>query len=64
MTGLDTGVKIVRNVGRFTIGDGSVSGVADLVNSQRTKDSPNAVYLIDEFFENSRNVLDSLGMIA
>ena len=64
MTSLDTGVKIVRNVGRFTIGDGSVSGVADLVNSQRTKDSPNAVYLIDEFFENSRNVLDSLGMIA
>ena len=41
MTSLDTGVKIVRNVGRFTIGDGSISGVADLVNAQRTKVSPN-----------------------
>ena len=37
MTSLDTGVKIVRNVGRFTIGDGSILGVANLVNAQRTK---------------------------
>ena len=46
MTILDTGVKNVRNVGRFTIGDGSLSGLADLVNAQRTKEASNAVYLL------------------
>ena len=64
MTSLDTGVKIVRNVGRFTIGDGSIAGVADLVNAQRTKDSSNAVYLVDEYFENSGGLLNSLGIVA
>ena len=64
ITSLDTGVKIVRNVGRFTIGDGSISGVADLVNAQRTKVSPNAIYLIDEFFENSKDILNPLGIVA
>ena len=64
MTILDTGVKNVRNVGRFTIGDGSLSGLADLVNAQRTKEASNAVYLIDEFFENSKDFLNSLGIIA
>ena len=64
MTSLDTGVKIVRNVGRFTIGDGSISGVANLVNAQRTEVSPNAIYLIDEFFENSRDILNPLGIVA
>ena len=59
MTSLDTGVKIVRNVGRFTIGDGSILGVANLVNAQRTKVSPNAIYLIDEFFENSKDILNN-----
>ncbi|MEY3479159.1 MAG: hypothetical protein RL415_1422 [Actinomycetota bacterium] len=52
MTILDTGVKIVRNVGRFTFGDGAVSGVADLVASKRSDKSPYAVFLIDDYFKN------------
>ena len=55
MTILDTGVKIVRNVGRFTFGDGAVSGVADLVAARRSDQSPHAVFLIDEYFNGSRS---------
>lgn len=60
MTILDTGVKVVRNVGRFTFGDGSIAGVADLVDARRSKESPNAIYLIDEFFESDKHLLDLL----
>lgn len=61
MTSLDTGVKIVRNVGRFTFGDGAALGVADLVASKRTEQSQNAVFLIDEFFKNDYYRASSLG---
>ena len=64
MTTLDTGVKIVRNVGRFTFGEGAVAGVAALVESRRNRATPNAVYLIDEFFSNDRAVVASLGVIS
>ena len=62
MTILDTGVKIVRNVGRFTFGDGAVSGVADLVASKRSDKSPHAVFLIDDYyFKNEHYIASSLG---
>ena len=61
MTILDTGVKIVRNVGRFTFGDGAVSGVADLVASKRSDKSPHAVFLIDDYFKNEYYIASSLG---
>lgn len=61
MTTLDTGVKIVRNVGRFTFGDGAVAGVADLVASKRSGESQNAVFLIDEYFKGQKDIAGSLG---
>ncbi len=61
MTILDTGVKIVRNVGRFTFGDGAVSGVADLVASKRSVETPHAVFLIDDYFKNEYYIASSLG---
>ena len=61
MTVLDTGIKIVRNVGRFTFGEGSVSSVAELVKSKRTSDSPTAVFLIDEYFKSQKDIASSLG---
>ena len=61
MTILDTGVKIVRNVGRFTFGDGAVSGVADLVAAKRNEKSPHAVFLIDDYFKDEYYIASSLG---
>ncbi len=62
MTILDTGIKVVRNVGRFTFGDGSAAELTDLVNARRTESSPNAIYLIDDFFQDKKQVVDALGI--
>ena len=61
MTTLDTGVKVVRNVGRFTFGDGAALGIADLVASKRTDKTKDAVYLIDDYFKNDYYIASSLG---
>ncbi|MFM7828603.1 MAG: iron-containing alcohol dehydrogenase family protein [Actinomycetota bacterium] len=65
MTTLDTGVKIVRNVGRFTFGQGAVSGVKDLVASKRIDNSKHgekyAVFLIDDYFQKESAIASSLG---
>jgi len=61
VTTLDTGVKVVRNVGRFTFGDGAALGIADLVASKRTDKTKDAVYLIDDYFKNDYYIASSLG---
>lgn len=61
MTILDTGIKVVRNVGRFTFGEGSVSGVCALVDSRRESSTPSAIFLVDEYFSSKKDFAKSLG---
>ncbi|QWE26999.1 iron-containing alcohol dehydrogenase family protein [Polynucleobacter sp. AP-Ainpum-60-G11] len=53
---LDTGVKLVRNVDRFSIGSGSINSLEKVINHRKEQvtDSkcvgPHIIYLVDEFF--------------
>lgn len=60
---LDTGVKVVRNVGGFTVGRGSLNQLPSFVDQRRVAAGSNAVvvYLIDAFFRDRHDVLNRLG---
>ena len=58
---LDTGVKNVRNVLRYTIGEGSMLALPALISERRKTQIQPVVYLIDEFFENKTTPLEVLG---
>jgi len=62
---LDSGVKLVRNVGRFNIGPGSLKELTTLLSKIRQDacsngKSSNIIFLIDSYFENLRSVINSL----
>lgn len=60
---LDTGIKVVRNVGGFTVGRGSLDHLAAFVDARRKSvgaDAP-VVYLIDSYFASQPKILDRLG---
>lgn len=63
---LDTGVKLVRNVGSFNFGNGAVVDLAIHVDKRReiareAGADDRAVYLVDEFFESSEGFVSLLG---
>ncbi|NBS94112.1 MAG: hypothetical protein EBT27_10390, partial [Betaproteobacteria bacterium] len=60
---LDTGVKVVKNVGGFTVGRGSLAQLPIFVDSRRAVSGTTAkvVYLIDEFFRGQPETLRKLG---
>lgn len=60
---LDTGIKVVRNVGGFTVGRGSLERLPEFVDARRASVAPDAkaVYLVDEFFRGRPDVVARLG---
>lgn len=58
---LDTGVKIVRNVLRYNIGEGAIKELSKIIYERKSKvESPQVVYIVDEFFKDKHDILDSL----
>jgi len=63
---LDTGVKVVRNVGGFTVGRGSLDRLPEFVDARRRaaagngNGSSNVVYLIDGFFRDRPEIVARL----
>ncbi len=58
---LDTGVKIVRNVLRYNIGEGAIEELPKIIDKKKTQgESQTAVYIIDEFFKDRIDILSSL----
>jgi len=57
---LDTGVKIVRNVLHYTIGEGAIKELSKMVASQREDRSQQVIYLVDEFFKDKNKILSLL----
>jgi 3-deoxy-alpha-D-manno-octulosonate 8-oxidase len=63
---LDTGVKLVRNVGRYNIGASSLSEIIDIVGHVRSEATQRnrgnqVVYLVDEYFKNDSTLYGRLG---
>ena len=63
---LDTGVKLVRNVGSFNFGKGAIADLATHVDKRRevaraAGTDERAVFLVDEFFKSSEGFAARLG---
>jgi 3-deoxy-alpha-D-manno-octulosonate 8-oxidase len=66
---LDSGVKLVKNVGRYSVGPSSLNGLEGLITSKRLearqKERPcNVVYLVDEFFKSDLSLPERLSIEA
>lgn len=64
---LDTGVKLVRNVGRYNIGAGSLAELQPLLTGRRAAaraagQGGGVVFLVDEFFEGDSSLPARLGL--
>ncbi|MFZ9984899.1 MAG: iron-containing alcohol dehydrogenase family protein [Ilumatobacteraceae bacterium] len=62
---LDTGIKLVRNVGSFIFGRGAIADLADLVESRRiaaksTGADERVIFVIDQFFQGRSDILARL----
>ena len=57
---LDTGVKNVRNVLRYTIGDGALSNLSNLLVKRREKANEPVIFFVDEFFRTHPDTLEKL----
>jgi 3-deoxy-alpha-D-manno-octulosonate 8-oxidase len=62
MSILDTGIKNVRNVLRYTAGEGSLAELPKLIDSRRAAHDGPAVFFIDEFFKTRPDIVAGLGM--
>ena len=62
MSILDTGVKNVRNVQRYTVGSGAIENLAIQLSVRREQSmNSGVVFFIDEFFQDKQEILGSLG---
>jgi len=61
---LDTGIKVVRNVGGFTVGRGSLDHLPQFVEARRTVvgGQSQVVYLIDSYFTKHTELINRLGV--
>ncbi len=57
---LNTGVRNVRNVVGFTIGDNSLLDLKKLIEPKRKFDSGIFIFLIDDFFKDKQHILNKL----
>lgn len=62
MATLDTDVKNVRNVLRYTVGEGALSDLPKLLATHRSKDAASVVFFIDEFFKSKTEIVAKLGI--
>lgn len=63
---LDTGIKVVKNVGSFNFGAGALDNLLQHVDTRRARattanEDGRVVYLVDEFFFDRPETLDRLG---
>lgn len=61
---LDTGIKVVRNVGGFTVGRGSLDQLSKFVEVRRNEVGANSqvVYLVDSYFTQHSEFISRLGV--
>lgn len=64
MSILDTGVRNVRNVLRYTIGEGGLSDLPKLLEAHRIEGTGVIVFFIDEFFKSQPAIISALGIAA
>jgi 3-deoxy-alpha-D-manno-octulosonate 8-oxidase len=62
---LDTGIKLVKNVGSFNFGAGCLSELSNQVSKQRKRalsngDLPHVIFLVDTFFRNRPDIVARL----
>ena len=57
---LMTGIKNVKNVQQYTIGDNAINDLPSLIEKQRV-DKQQVVFFIDEFFDGDEKLKSSLG---
>ena len=57
---LDTGVKNVRNVLLYTLGEGSLSELSKLLASHRSEGVGSAIFFVDEFFKSKPEIIEKL----
>jgi len=63
MTTLNTEIKNVKNVTRYTIGEGSLNGLSEKLSSLRAKSgNGRVIFFIDEYFQNHQNILSILNI--
>jgi len=61
MSILETGVKNVRNVQRYTIGSGAIKDLPSQLSEQKERQSGSGVvFFVDEFFQEKQDVLNFL----
>jgi len=61
---LDTGIRNVRNVLRYTVGRGGLAELPNLLESHRGHQNGPAVFFVDEFFRTRPDILEKLGILA
>jgi 3-deoxy-alpha-D-manno-octulosonate 8-oxidase len=58
---LDTGIKLVKNVGRYNIGRGSICELANVLKPRRSAaDGVGVVFLVDHYFEKEGSLVKRL----
>jgi 3-deoxy-alpha-D-manno-octulosonate 8-oxidase len=62
MSILDTGVRNVRNVMRYTVGVGALMDLPRILSSRRIEGAGLIIFFIDEFFKSQPNILAKLGI--
>tara|TARA_B100000795_G_C22794005_1_gene438422 strand:+ start:1199 stop:2305 length:1107 start_codon:yes stop_codon:yes gene_type:complete len=60
ITNLNTGVKNVRNVSRYNIGIGALKELSKSISYVKKIEHSNAIFLIDDYFENNNEILNHL----
>ncbi|MDP2651838.1 MAG: alcohol dehydrogenase, partial [bacterium] len=62
MKTLDTGIKNVRNVSRYTIGEGSMEQLPSMISARKQQTPGPAIFFIDQFFKSRPDILGKLGV--
>jgi len=63
MSTLNTEIKNVRNVSRYTIGDGALDDLSTQLNHLRNKNyDGRVIFFIDEYFQNHKKIINKLDM--
>ncbi|MDD5392909.1 MAG: iron-containing alcohol dehydrogenase family protein [Thiothrix sp.] len=64
MSILDTGVRNVRNVLRYTVGEGALSELPKLLAARRSEGTYSIVFFIDAFFKSQPDIIARLGITS
>jgi 3-deoxy-alpha-D-manno-octulosonate 8-oxidase len=62
MSALATGIRNVRNVLRYTAGEGALSDLHQLLATRRSEGADSVVFFVDEFFKSKPEMIAKLGI--